>query len=215
MPRILALVDGFNLYHSLQEEPNFHRYKWLDIRKLLETYFPRGLEKVLYFTSLTPWDIDKVERHKVFIRALESTGVEMVYGKFKDKDRRCPKCKQNYKSREEKQTDVSIALNLFRMAYEKKFDEAVLLTGDSDQLPTLKEVHKCFPGLKLGVLLPIGREAAELKIESDFYLRIRERVLSKCLFDETLTLKDGSIIRCPAEWKSSGIVTTPPITPIP
>jgi len=215
MPRILALVDGFNLYHSLQEEPNFHRYKWLDIRKLLETYFPRGLEKVLYFTSLTPWDIDKVERHKVFIRALESTGVEMVYGKFKDKDRRCPKCKQNYKSREEKQTDVSIALTLFRMAYEKKFDEAVLLTGDSDQLPTLKEVHKCFPGLKLGVLLPIGREAAELKIESDFYLRIRERVLSKCLFDETLTLKDGSIIRCPAEWKSSGIVTTPPITPIP
>lgn len=215
MPKILALVDGFNLYHSLQEDPNFHHYKWLDIRKLLETYFPRGLEKVLYFTSLTPWDVDKVERHKIFIRALESTGVEMIYGKFKDKDRKCPKCKQNYKSREEKQTDVSIALTLFRMAYEKKFDEAVLLTGDSDQLPTLKEVHKCFPGLKLGVLLPIGREAAELKIESDFYLRIRERVLSKCLFDETLTLKDGSIIRCPAEWKSSGIVTTPPITPIP
>ncbi len=212
MPRILALVDGFNLYHSLQEDQNFHRYKWLDIRKLLETYFPRGLEKVLYFTSLTPWDVDKVERHKVFIRALESTGVEMVYGKFKDKDRRCPKCKQNYKSREEKQTDVSIALTLFRMAYEKKFDEAVLLTGDSDQLPTLKEVHKCFPGLRLGVLLPMGREAAELKVESDFYLRIRERVLAKCLFDEALTLKDGSVLRCPAEWKPPYITTVPPPT---
>jgi hypothetical protein len=89
MPRILALVDGFNLYHSLQENPNFHHYKWLDIRKLLETYFPRGIEKILYFTSLTPWDVVKVERHKIFIRALESTGVEMVYGKFKDRDRKC------------------------------------------------------------------------------------------------------------------------------
>jgi hypothetical protein len=99
------------------------------------------------------------------------------------------------------------------MAYEKKFDEAILLTGDSDQLPTLKEVHKCFPGLKLGVLLPIGREAAELKVESDFYLRIRERVLAKCLFDEVLTFKDGSILRCPVEWKLSSIATNPPLTP--
>jgi uncharacterized LabA/DUF88 family protein len=201
MPRIVVLVDGFNLYHSLQENPAFHVYKWLNIDKLLKTYFPRGIEKILYFTSPTPWDADKVARHKIFIKALESTGIEMVYGKFKDRDRKCPKCKQDYKSREEKQTDVSIALTLFRMAYEKKFDEAILLTGDSDQLPTFKEVHKCFPGLRLGVLLPIGREAAELKTESDFYMRIKTRTLAKCLFDDQVTLADGTILQRPIEWK--------------
>jgi len=200
MTRIVALVDGFNLYHSLQETPAYHKYKWLDIHKLLTTYFPVGIEKILYFTSPTPWDLDKVARHKVFIRALESTGIEVVYGKFKDRDRRCPHCKTNYRSREEKQTDVSIALTLFRLAYQGEFDTAVLVTGDSDQLPSFKEVHKCFPGLHLGVVLPIGREAAELKTESDFYIRIKERILAKCLFPPRITLSDGTILECPKEW---------------
>jgi len=201
LPRIVALVDGFNLYHSLADNPNYHHLKWLNIDKLLRTYFPVGLQKVLYFTSPTPWDPDKVARHKILIRALESTGVEMVYGKFKERDRVCPRCKNHYKSREEKQTDVGIALTLFRMAYEKRFDEAVLLTGDSDQLPTIREVHKCFPGLRLGILLPLGREAAELKTEADFYIRIKTRILEKCLFDNAVKLADGTILECPVEWR--------------
>lgn len=201
MPRIIALVDGFNLYHSLEENPGYHKYKWLDIEKLLKTYFPVGLEEIFYFTSPTPWDLEKVARHKVFIKALESTGIEVIYGKFKDRDRKCPHCKQKYKSREEKQTDVSIALTLFRLAHEGKFDEAVLLTGDSDQLPSFREVRKCFPGLRLGVVLPIGREAAELKTESDFYIRIRERVLAKCVFSTEVRLADGTILECPVGWR--------------
>jgi len=201
MPRIIALVDGFNLYHSLQETPTLRKYKWLNIHKLLTTYFPVGLEKISYFTSPTPWDLDKVARHKVYIKALESTGIEIIYGKFKDRDRKCPLCKKNYRAREEKQTDVGIALKLFRSAHEKSFDKAVLVTGDSDQLPSFREVRQCFPGLSLGVVLPIGREAAELKSESDFYLRIKERVLSKCLFDTTINLTDGTILRRPGEWQ--------------
>ncbi len=201
MPRIVALVDGFNLYHSIAENPALNHLKWLNIDKLLKTYFPVGLERVFYFTSPTPWDTDKVARHKILIKALESTGVELVYGKFKDRDRTCPKCHKQYKSREEKQTDVGIALTMFRMAYEKEFDQAVLLTGDSDQLPTIREVHKYFPGLQLCILLPLGREAAELKAEADSYIRIRARILEKCLFDNPLKLTDGTILECPVEWQ--------------
>ena len=87
------------------------------------------------------------------------------------------------------------------MAYEKKFDEAILLTGDSDQLPTFREVHKCFPGLRLGVVLPLGREAAELKTEADFYIRIKTRILEKCLFDNQIKLADGTILVRPPEWQ--------------
>ncbi len=210
MPRIVALVDGFNLYHSFEESQNFQRLKWINIDKLVKTYFPKGVERFFILPPQLPWDADKVARHKVLIKALESTGVEMVYGKFKERDRKCPRCHQHYKSREEKQTDVSIALALFRMASEKKFDEAVLLTGDSDQLPTLRQVNQCFPGLKLGVLLPMGREAAELKIEADFFMRIKERVLEKCLFDEKIKLTDGTVLECPIEWRQLLQPTPPP-----
>lgn len=207
MAKIVVLVDGFNLYHSIEEkikdDPGFKHLKWLNIDKLMKTYYPKGIEKILYFTSLTPWDADKVARHKVFIKALESTGVEMVYGKFKDRDRTCPKCGARYKSREEKQTDVSIALTLFRLAYEKKFDEAILITGDSDQLPTIKQVHQYFPGFRIGMMFPMGRDVLELKMEADYYTRMKARTLVKCLFDEKMTLKDGSVLECPSEWKSS------------
>lgn len=205
MSRIVALVDGFNLYHSIAErvatEPRFQSYKWLDLNALIKTYYPKGVQKILYFTSLTLWDGVKVERHRTLIKAMESTGIETIYGKFKDKDRTCPRCGKRYKSREEKQTDVGIALMLFRLAYEKNFDMAVLLTGDSDQLPTIKQVHQCFPGFRVEVLLPIGREALELKTEADYYGRIRERVIKKCRFQETLTLTDGTNLKCPDAWK--------------
>jgi uncharacterized LabA/DUF88 family protein len=167
---------------------------------MLKTYFPGEIEKIFYFTTLTPWDVDKVARHKIFIRALESTGVEMVYGKFKDRHRTCPHCKKIYKGKEEKQTDVGIALTMFRLAYEKKHEGAVLVSGDSDQLPTFREVHRYFPGFRLNVLLPVGREAAELKIEADRYIRIREKVLRNCLFDDPLTLADGTVLNKPPDW---------------
>jgi len=207
MPKIIALIDGFNLYHSIEEriqlDPSFERFKWLNIDKLIKLYAPKGVEKILYFTSLTPWDADKVARHKIYIKALESTGVEMVYGKFKDRDRKCPKCGMQYKSREEKQTDVSIALTLFRSAYEKYFEEAILLTGDSDQLPTIKEIHRYIPGFRIGMLFPLGREVLELKTEADYYKRVRTKALALCRFDEKLILRDGSTLECPDHWRTS------------
>jgi hypothetical protein len=38
MNRVIAFVDGFNLYHSLADNPDYHKYKWLDIRKLIEIF---------------------------------------------------------------------------------------------------------------------------------------------------------------------------------
>jgi len=120
--RVIAFVDGFNLYHSLQENPAYSKYKWLDIRKLLESYVsPKELKEIYYFTALVHWKPDKVNRHKIFIRALEQTGVNVVYGEFRKKDRYCSRCKEYYPTFEEKQTDVNIAIHLFRLAIEDRY----------------------------------------------------------------------------------------------
>ena len=39
-----------------------------------------------------------------------------AYGDFKRKDKRCPNCKKQYSTFEEKQTDLNIALQLFQLA---------------------------------------------------------------------------------------------------
>jgi hypothetical protein len=51
-----------------------------------------------------------VLKHRRLIRALELNGVDIIYGKFKMRDKKCRSCGAVYKIPEEKQTDVNIAI---------------------------------------------------------------------------------------------------------
>jgi hypothetical protein len=41
MKRILFFVDGFNVYHALDEEPKYHKYKWLDYSTLARRFISK------------------------------------------------------------------------------------------------------------------------------------------------------------------------------
>lgn len=81
--RTNVYVDGFNLYYgAVKDTP----YKWLDIRRCCELVFPKNeIAEVHYCTAIVtdaPWNPQQSLRRKTFIRALESTGVEVRYGSF-------------------------------------------------------------------------------------------------------------------------------------
>lgn len=118
MAKVVVFVDGFNLYHALAENPKYRTYKWLNLRKLASLYVhgQDTLEDVLYFTTLATWDMAKAMRHKLYIKALESENISIIYGDFKRKEKRCRLCHRSFWSFEEKQTDVNIALSLFQLA---------------------------------------------------------------------------------------------------
>lgn len=202
MERVIAFIDGFNLYHSIAEDPAYRKYKWLDLRKLVELLVPPGdLHEIYYFTALALWDPEKANRHKIYIRALESAGIRVVYGQFKRRDRFCPKCRTDYTAHEEKQTDVNIAIHLLKLAIEDRYDTALVLSGDSDLIPSVKAVKSTFASKRIGVVIPIGRRAEELKMECDFHIKLREKNLAKCLFDDPITLLSGTAIHKPIDWK--------------
>ena len=119
MPTIRAAfyVDGFNLYHSLRSSTRSSACRWLNIRALCEGFLSRReeLTQVVYFTALATWDQAKVQRHTRLIAALKATGVEIVMGKFKQKERRCVKCRQLYPSVEEKMTTSTLPPDCFVM----------------------------------------------------------------------------------------------------
>ena len=75
--RVVAFVDGFNLYHSISK-PRFRKYCWLDLKKLV-THFLRSnesLDALHYYTAFATWrSQDSMSRHRAYISALESTGV--------------------------------------------------------------------------------------------------------------------------------------------
>jgi uncharacterized LabA/DUF88 family protein len=202
MNRIIFLIDGFNLYHALQRNSSYRKYKWLNYYKLAQCYITTKdkIVDVYYFTALAHWNPDKVIRHRVFIKASENAGVKIVYGEFKRKTRKCQICKKEYLSFEEKQTDVNIALYLFKLAVQDKYDKAFLISGDSDLIPSIETVKNTFPTKSVNVIIPIGSRSESLKHTADGHMKMKEKQLQSSLFPDTITLPGDNILKKPEEW---------------
>jgi len=198
----MLFVDGFNVYHSLKSNPKYHKFLWLDFRTLAELFTKKNdtISGLYYFSACATWRPKSMKRHRILIDALKSRGVKAILGKFKEKDKYCSLCKRCFKSREEKQTDVNIAVHLVKEAFLDKYDTAFLMTNDTDLIPAIKVVKDHFPQKKIGVLFPIGRWSAELKGVCDFWRKIERKHLSKSQFPDKLTLPSGIILKRPSTW---------------
>lgn len=208
MAKIVAFVDGFNLYHALDyfeggpDHHQFRKYKWLNLRTLASQFvFGKDtLEEVVYFTTLATWDAGKTSRHRIYIRALESQGIRVVYGEFKRKKKHCQLCKGDFWSFEEKQTDVNMALYLVLYAIQERYDKAIVISGDTDLLPAVRGVRAAFLGKQMGLVIPIGRRSEDFKQQVDFHYKMREHHLAKSLFPDPIVLPDGTSLAKPATW---------------
>ena len=204
MARISAFIDGFNLYHAIANNTNYRHYKWLNLRKLINLYMRKQdvLVDVFYFTSLATWNPDKAQRHELYIKAQTFFGVKPIYGNFKKVTKQCnADCRKCYKTYEEKETDVNIAVQLYEQAVKNTYDTAIILSGDSDQVPAIKAIKNSFPTKKVNILIPPGRDTNLLKQTADQYFKITHKQLSTSLLPDIITLADGTQISCPMKWK--------------
>lgn len=157
--RVIAFIDGFNLYHAINDLGR-HDLKWVDLRKLCGNYAPDPqlkLTQVYYFSAFATWRTGAFNRHRRYVRALQTAGVTPVMGNFKAKDRRCRACGSEWVDHEEKETDVNIALYLLMGAFRNDYDRALLISGDSDLVPPVQIIRKEFPQKEIRIIAPAGR----------------------------------------------------------
>jgi len=203
--KVISFIDGFNVYHSIADDNRFRKYKWLNLKGLSEAFISPSkeeLKKVYYFTALYPSsDQLKANRHKTYIKALASVGVETVYGKFKRHDRWCPLCRKHFDALEEKQTDVNIAIYLFNLSITEQYDKALIVSGDSDLIPAIKAVKETFPNKEIEIIIPIGRKSEDLKnlVGPHHHHKIKEKQLERNQFSPAIDVGGTSIIK-PKEW---------------
>jgi len=202
MNRVSYFIDGFNLYHAIAENPLLRKYKWIDLKKICECFLKPDdtISDIFYFTALATWDSKKVARHRIFIKAQEMNGVKTIYGEFRRKTKQCRKCYKIFDTFEEKETDVNIAIQLFEQAVKDTYDIAIILSGDSDQLPALRAVKRNFPAKKFGIIIPPGRGAELLKKEADFYRKIKAKHLHTCKLPIEIYQHETKVLECPAKW---------------
>jgi len=180
--------------------------KWFNLWSLIAAFTAptrETLVKVYYFSAFATWMPDAYKRHRAYVSALESSGVTVVLGKFKEKRQFCKTCQNSYLSHEEKETDVNLALTMLFEAMQHSFDKAVVVTGDADLKPAVKMIKKYDPSLIVNSLLPKNRFRASHDFRSlcDQNQKFGIEHLEKSLFPETITTSDGKIIECPEAYR--------------
>jgi uncharacterized LabA/DUF88 family protein len=214
------LVDGFNVYHSLQDALNHLQRKgkpapstkWLDMHRLLDNsrHHVRGAGRVrlcgvYYFTALAHHIEQRkpgvVARHTAYIEALETTSVTVVLGRFKKANSKtCPGCKALIPRHEEKETDVNISVKLFELLIQDVADAIMIVSGDTDLIPAIRSARVLFPTKAIGCLFPFNRSNDELRKVCGFYASIGADQYSKFQLPDPVQAPGRRPIKKPPAW---------------
>lgn len=207
-------VDAFNLYYgSLKGTP----YRWLDLGKLARLLVPsHTIHRIRYFTALvTPitgkGDGQQAVRQQAYLRALrtiaELTVHEGHYQTTKASMRMVsPPATGSAFVRvfktEEKGSDVNLATMLLADAFRDDFEQAVVVTNDSDlALPidlVNRELRKAV-GIAYPCTNPGRRRSEKLRLVARFVRDIRENALASSQFPGTVSDSVGAVVK-PTKW---------------
>lgn len=201
--RVICYVDGFNLYHAIDEMTGIlgvpcNHFKWLDLWKLTREFTdPKAhtIEAVHWFSAIKAGDAKRMARHQMYCDACEALGITIHMAHFKQKTVHCKKCHKTFTGFEEKETDVNLAVQLVSDAYEDRFDSAFVISRDSDLTSPLRFIRKKFPGKKLKVIAPPERmHSKELWAIATQRAKITKTHLERCLMPQRLYDASGATI---------------------
>ncbi len=163
--RVAVYVDGFNLYHAISDQ-NDPTLKWLNLKALSKSLLRPNevLVKCHYFTSLVNWNPKKESNHRTYVAALLANGVTITYGAFKRSQKHCVQFNRRCTFREEKRTDVALGVQIVADAMAHVFDRMILITADTDQIPTVSMVKTLRPDVQLTWAAPPNRMRNARKI---------------------------------------------------
>ena len=208
-------IDGFNLYYgSLKGTP----YKWLNLLAMCQKLLPhRSIERIRYFTARIrelPHDKRAPVRQNDYLRALDILpNLTIHYGKFVSRPQKWPAYPLNYlvpdgppvmaqiMRTEEKRSDVNLATMLLLDCVDDFFDEAVVISNDSDLTLPIEYAGKRF-SKKVGVISPQrnANPSAELsKVATWTYKSINQSVLAASQFPAIVKVGNTQIVK-PAAW---------------
>jgi len=222
--RAIVYIDGFNLYFGLRastvSKKGQHRLPkksyWLDLQQLSEKIVKNNsLVAVKYFTARIKGNPAKQYRQNAFISAvqLHCPKLQIFEGRYLLRQMLCGKCRRissniicpfcgnvnNFP--EEKKSDVNIATQMLKDAYENNFDIAYLISGDSDIVPPIQVIRAMSPPKKVAVAFPPCRGGTkELEAAADFCFYISSSNIKNSILPDVIRKPDGTELRIPPRW---------------
>ena len=194
-------VDGFNMYHALDDlkKPYF---KWLNLRRLAEN-FAKGhahqIDRLAFCTAFFPGDFEKRKRHEAYNAAQEAHDVRIIMGHTTHEPMSCKECGRKWKQPREKETDINIALSAYHDVSMGLVDVVFLVTADTDQASTLRFLQQNHPRIKRVVVIPPGRDHKLLHLRdlADSVIKLREDHIDAAILPAIVSPQIGRIILRP------------------
>lgn len=206
MSRVIAYVDGFNLYFGLKAK-GWKKHYWLDLNGLATSLLKPGqtLAGVHYFTSrirANGRNVADMQRQSDYLDALATLpSLTIHYGHYLQKSRRCHSCGATWMDYEEKMTDVNIAMQLLADAFDDHFDTALVISADSDLTTPVRQVRARFPAKCIIVAQPPGRNSVQLADAATAAFTISETKVRQNQLPAAVTTTSGYVIQRPAHWR--------------
>ena len=187
-----------------------------------------AITKVKYFTARVrsqSEDLQQPVRQQAYFRALKTVPeIEIILGFYLEKKKKSKLRLQNnpilnylasklhpsltYVSaklvlantiiQEEKGSDVNLASHLIHDAHTNAFDNAIVVTGDSDLVEAIRIVTREIKK-KVTVINPQIRPSAELKKVASHYHNLNSATLPGCLFPDNMVDGNGKFHK-PSNW---------------
>lgn len=203
MERVIAYVDGFNLYYGLRAK-HWKWFYWLNVQALARHLLKpqQALVATKYFTTVVKQPDDKRRRQAAFLEALQTLpNFTIYYGQFLSDTVTCRNCDHNYTAYHEKMTDVNIAVELMADAYQDAFDVALLVSADSDLTGPVQTVRRLFANKRIVAAFPPERSSFALKTAANGVTYVGRDALSDSVFPDQVRRADGVLLHRPPEWR--------------
>jgi hypothetical protein len=159
---------------------------------------------IRYFTAVVtprPTDPQQGQRQQIFLRALRTLpNLSIHLGTFLSHEVPMQRARR-YRGQsaqvlviktEEKGSDVNLASYLLVDGFRGRYEQAVVISNDSDLVTPIKLVREELK-LPVGIVNPRGRPSWELRQVSTFHRKIRQGHLEASQFPDTLGDANGTI----------------------
>lgn len=187
-------VDGFNLYHPINDSGH-HHLKWASMWRLGEILCESKnllMVKSVICTALPRHIPEKMDRHNRFISSQVAMGSTVIKGHYVPQE-------DTYT---EKQTDINLALALILDGIDDVYDCAFLLSADSDQVATAKAFRQRLAplGKQLIAAIPPGKTCpTDYQGLGVTNVNVSRNLLERCVMPEHVNGRAGLILR-PVEY---------------
>lgn len=216
--RTIVYIDGFNLYYRALKGG---AHRWLNLKALCEAVLPGDCEVVAinYYTARVSARVSATapRDQNTYLKALSTLPCVSVHlGDFQVQDKWAylsppPRFKPPtitaavpvpefacIVKTEEKGSDVNLAAHLVRDAFMGKFDQAAILTNDTDLAEPIRIVRQ-EANLPVTLMTPVMRPSGKLKALASSVRHI-EAYLGVSQFPPQLDIPGDGTIERPEGW---------------